>query len=236
MAVATLCLALVPARTRAAAAIARAQPWHVGGMGGVFDVTKYGAVGDGKTKDTKAVRAAAAALESAGGGTLLFPNRAAAMPSRPGGASSSATQYLTGAFNLSSNTYMQIDTGVTLLGSTDGGDWPLLVARTVWPQMGHGSDCTPGSESCRLMHQAFVFSWQTRNVSVGGGGTIDTQGKVWWDCAKDLSKAPCNGYGRPHLSECPMSEPVCGAPSGQGLELEARHTLWRPQLRARGPL
>ena len=40
---------------------------------GVFDVTKYGAVGDGITVDSKAIRAAAAAVADAGGGTLLFP-------------------------------------------------------------------------------------------------------------------------------------------------------------------
>ena len=40
---------------------------------GVFDVTKYGAKGDGAAVDSAAVRAAAAACARAGGGTLLFP-------------------------------------------------------------------------------------------------------------------------------------------------------------------
>lgn len=43
------------------------------GPSGTFNVRDFGAVGDGKTMDTKAVRAASAALREAGGGTLLFP-------------------------------------------------------------------------------------------------------------------------------------------------------------------
>ena len=39
----------------------------------VFSVRDYGAVGDGSTSDTAAIRAAAAALSAAGSGTLLFP-------------------------------------------------------------------------------------------------------------------------------------------------------------------
>lgn len=103
------------------------------------------------------------------------------------------------AFNLSSNCVLNVEVGATILGSPNGNDWPLLDARAVWPQMGHGSDCTPGDESCRLMHQAFVFAWNEKNITITGGGTIDAQGQPWWDCADDLSKAPCNGYGRPHL-------------------------------------
>ena len=115
---------------------------------GVFNVRKFGAVGDGKTVDTIAVRAATKALASAGGGTLLFPALSA----------SGAATYLTGPFNLSSNTFMQVDESVTVLGTSGlRGDWPLVVAKTVWPQFGHGSDCTPGTEQCRLMHQGKSF-------------------------------------------------------------------------------
>ena len=155
----------------------------------VYDVTHYGAVGDGKTYDTVAIRKAAAALLAGKrGGTLLFP------------AGGPGKTYLTGAFNLSSNTHVEIEAGATILGSTRGDDWPLVVARTVWPQMGHGSDCPPGTESCRLMHQALVFGWGETNVSLSGGGALDcnAQKDTWWSCARDLAKPPCSGYGRPH--------------------------------------
>ena len=48
-------------------------------MGGVADVTKFGAKGDGTTSDYAAVKAAAAAVEKAGGGTLLFPVKSGAL-------------------------------------------------------------------------------------------------------------------------------------------------------------
>ena len=151
----------------------------------VFDVTRYGAVGDGTTYDTAAVRKAAAAATAADGGTLLFP---------------SPKTFLTGAFNVTSHTHVEIAAGATVLGSTRGEDWPLLDARVVWPQFGHGSDCKPGTESCRLMHQALIFAWNAENVSMGGGGAFDcnSQKDTWWRCAKNLSLPPCNGYGRAH--------------------------------------
>eukprot|EP00927_Polykrikos_kofoidii_P034763 TRINITY_DN29417_c0_g1_i1.p1 TRINITY_DN29417_c0_g1~~TRINITY_DN29417_c0_g1_i1.p1 ORF type:complete len:426 (-),score=49.19 TRINITY_DN29417_c0_g1_i1:89-1366(-) len=160
-------------------------PAIVGALSGkVHNVRDYGAVGDGVTYDTDAVRAAAAALEAGGGGTILFPSGT----------------YLTGAFNISSDARVEITPNATLLGSTRGEDWPLVVARTVWPQMGHGSDCRPGSEECRLMHQALVFVWGSSKVSVGGGGKIDcnSQKDTWWHCARNLTLPPCSGYSRPH--------------------------------------
>jgi len=45
----------------------------VPGPDGVFNVRHFGAVGDGSTSDTTAIRAAAAALSAAGSGVLLFP-------------------------------------------------------------------------------------------------------------------------------------------------------------------
>ena len=72
------------------------------GASDVFDVTAYGAVGDGKTYDTVAIRKAAAALLAGErGGTLLFP---------------AGKTYLTGDFNLSSNTHVEIEVGATILG------------------------------------------------------------------------------------------------------------------------
>ena len=150
--------------------------------GATFDVRAYGAVGDGKTDDTAAVRRASAALAAAGGGRLLFTSR---------------HTFVTGPFNLSTNAFLEVSG--TILGSKDGADWPLIDAGAVWPQFGHGSDCQPGTEACRLMHQALIFAWRATNVSIGGGGTIDGQGKEWWACAQDLDQPPCAGHARPHL-------------------------------------
>ncbi|GAA3750323.1 rhamnogalacturonidase [Terriglobus aquaticus] len=50
------------------------SPAHAGrGAALLFDVRQYGAAGDGKTLDTKAVNAAIDAAAKAGGGTVVFP-------------------------------------------------------------------------------------------------------------------------------------------------------------------
>ena len=155
------------------------RPWQT------FNVVDFGATGTGHSFDTGAVRAAAAALAQNGGGTLLFPQ---------GG------MYLTGAFNVSSHAHILIEPSATVVGSPRGEDWPLLDAATVWPWFGHGSDCDPGTEACRLMHQALIFAWNTENVTISGGGMINCNSSLhtWWGCAQNLSHAPCSGYARPH--------------------------------------
>src|ERR1017187_4016417 len=75
----------------------------------VCDVAKYGAKGDGKTKDTTAIATAVNDCVKAGGGTILFP---------PG-------RYLTGAITLKSNLTLEVEAGATILGSSDPADYPL---------------------------------------------------------------------------------------------------------------
>ena len=202
---------------------------------GVADVTKFAAKGDGATSDYAAVKAAAAAVEKAGGGTLLFPVKSGALfsadaspcppspcpghanktfcSSDPASGQCSAparkapcppcatpnagmrTGYVTGAFNISSNMRVEIEPGVHLLGSKDGNDWPLIVVDTVWPGFGFARDADPVQG--RLMHQALIFTYNTTNVSVGGGGTVDCRGSGFQACSNDLSHSPCNGYARP---------------------------------------
>ena len=67
----------------------------------VFDVTRYGAKGDGKTKSTDAIQRAVDGCFEAGGGTVYLP---------PG-------KHLSGPITLKSNVTLYLDAGATLLGS-----------------------------------------------------------------------------------------------------------------------
>ena len=100
------------------------SPFEEARAASIFNVKAYGAVGDGKTDDTMAIRKASAALKANNGGTLYFPSKGT---------------YLTGAMNLTSNTDFFVDKEATVLGTSNGDDWPLLSAMEIWPQFGHGA-------------------------------------------------------------------------------------------------
>jgi len=68
-----------------------------------FPITNFGAVADGKTDSTEAIRKAIAACNSAGGGRVVVP----------------AGVFLTGAIHLKSNVNLFVSEGATLKFSTD---------------------------------------------------------------------------------------------------------------------
>ena len=86
-----------------------------------YQVTDYGAKGDGVTLDTAAIQKAIDAA-AAHQGTVVF---------RPG-------TYLTGAIFLKSGTNLRVDEGVTLLGAQKLSDYPIMPTRVAgidmqWP-------------------------------------------------------------------------------------------------------
>ena len=80
------------------------------GMAGVMelDVTRHGAVGDGKTLNTGSLQGAIDGLHARGGGVLRFP----------------AGRYLTGSLRLKSGVTLYLEEGAVLLGSTSPYDYP----------------------------------------------------------------------------------------------------------------
>jgi polygalacturonase len=78
-----------------------------------LNVRDFGAVGDGKTKDTVAIQETLDRCSVLGGGEVLVP---------PG-------DYLTGAIVLRSNTLLRLDAQASLLGSPDMADYPITQVR-----------------------------------------------------------------------------------------------------------
>ncbi|MBV8830669.1 MAG: right-handed parallel beta-helix repeat-containing protein [Acidobacteriaceae bacterium] len=115
-----------------------------------FQVTNYGAKGDGKSVDTQAIQKAINAA-AAHAGTVTF---------RPG-------SYLTGALFLKSGIRFQVGEGVTLLGIQDLSAYPEMPTRVAGIEM--------------TWPAALINVYDQKNVTITGGGTIDGQGKYWWD-------------------------------------------------------
>lgn len=118
-----------------------------------FDIAKYGAVADGKTDCTAAIRKAIAACNKAGGGRVVVP---------PG-------EFLTAAIHLKSNVNLHVSAGATLKFSQDTKQYlPLVFTR--W-------------EGVELMNYSpFIYAFEQRNIAITGGGTLDGQSDCehWW--------------------------------------------------------
>jgi polygalacturonase len=118
-----------------------------------FDVTAYGAVGDGIKLNTEAFRAAIAACEAAGGGRVIVPSG----------------RFVTGAIHLRSGVNLQVTAGATLAFSRDPAAYlPVVFSR--W-------------EGVELMNYSpFVYAHGQRNIAITGGGTLDGQAADahWW--------------------------------------------------------
>src|SRR5205814_2146388 len=85
----------------------------------IFSANSYGAVADEKKNSTTAIQKAIDACAKAGGGTVTL---------KPG-------KYVTGALFLKSDVHLRVDAGVTLLGSQDDADYPLIWTRVAGIEM-----------------------------------------------------------------------------------------------------
>jgi polygalacturonase len=122
----------------------------------IFSANTYGAIADEKKNSTRAIQKAIEACAKDGGGTITF---------KPG-------RYVTGALFLKSNVHLRIDAGVTLLGSQDDADYPLIWTRVAGIEMNWPA--------------ALININDQHNVEVSGDGTIDGQGEKWWNKYRDL--------------------------------------------------
>ncbi|MHC4508353.1 MAG: glycoside hydrolase family 28 protein [Planctomycetota bacterium] len=148
---------------------------HAAATTSCFDVTDYDAVGDGKTLCTRAIQKAIDACHAAGGGMVYLP----------------AGRYLSGALFLKSHVTLHISEGATLLASTGFDDFPPFK-----PDWRIRTDDTQRS--------SLITGVDLENIAVTGRGTLNGQGKPWWDALRE-DKNRKEGqpkiltYGRPRV-------------------------------------
>lgn len=136
-------LVLVPAALAAAGAPA----------GRVFDITQFGAAGDGNTLATAAVNRAIDAAAAAGGGTVYFP----------------AGAYLCGSIHLKSNVALYLDQGSTIVASSDPSAYDSAEPNA-WDKFqdyGHSH-----------FHNALIWGENLENISILGPGRIWGKGLI----------------------------------------------------------
>ncbi len=117
-----------------------------------FDITKFGAMGDGKLDCTHAIEKAIAACQAAGGGRVVVP---------PG-------DFATGAVHLKSHVNFHVVSGATVRFLRDPRKYPLVFTR--WE----------GIEL--MNYSPFIYAFEQENVAISGGGTIDGNADCenWW--------------------------------------------------------
>ncbi len=118
-----------------------------------FEITRYGAVGDGEKDSSEAIQKAIAACVEAGGGRVIIP----------------AGVFLTGPVHLKGNVNLHVASGATLKFVQDPKRYlPAVYSR--W----EGIEC--------LNYSAFLRSEGQDNVGITGEGTLDGQcdEEHWW--------------------------------------------------------
>src|ERR1017187_3739498 len=113
----------------------------------VFDVTAFGAKGDGRTPAREAIDKTVEAASAAGGGTVCFP----------------AGTYLTGSIRLRSRITLEFEAGATLEASDDVTAYDEAEPNpwTQYQDFGHSH-----------WHNSLIWGEELENIAIVGGGLI----------------------------------------------------------------
>ncbi|MBX2992844.1 MAG: glycoside hydrolase family 28 protein [Bacteroidetes bacterium] len=118
-----------------------------------FDITQYGAKGDGATECTNAFRKAIEECSRSGGGRVVVPNG----------------EFLTGAIHLKSNVNLHLAEGAVIKFHRDPKKYlPLVFSR--W----EGVEC--------MNYSPLIYAFEQENIAVTGKGVLDGQAtnEHWW--------------------------------------------------------
>ncbi|TCC87369.1 glycoside hydrolase family 28 protein [Pedobacter frigiditerrae] len=117
----------------------------------IVKVNDFGAIGDGKTLNTKTIQNAIDECAAKGGGVVVFA---------PG-------KYLTGSLFVKTGVNLKIDKGVEILGSQNINDYPEIDTRVAGIEM--------------KWPAALINVLKQQKASISGTGLINAQGKPFWD-------------------------------------------------------
>src|SRR3954462_15396346 len=156
-----------------------------------FDITNFGAIADGKSDSTEAIRKAIAACNAAGGGRVVVP----------------AGTFVTGAIHLKSNVNLHVSEGATLKFSAD----PAKYLPAVYTRF-EGTEC--------MNYSPFIYAFEQENIAVTGSGTLDgsASDQNWgaWTRRKEGGEAPAGASVRKLLDYGERGVPVKDRNFGKG--------------------
>ncbi|HOP96247.1 MAG TPA: glycoside hydrolase family 28 protein [Verrucomicrobiota bacterium] len=146
-----------------------------------FDITEFGAKGDGVTDCTEAIRKAIDACHEAGGGRVLVKSGT----------------FLTGAIHLRSNVDLHVAEGATLKFSPDPAKY-LPVVRTRF----EGTEC--------MNYSPLIYAFEQENIAITGKGTLDGSAswENWWSWVTTNVPASLRASGRRLLEMADAGVPV----------------------------
>ncbi|MBO7169808.1 MAG: right-handed parallel beta-helix repeat-containing protein [Clostridia bacterium] len=117
----------------------------------IFNVKDYGAVGDGRTLNTKAIQAAIDACATSGGGRVLLENGV----------------FMSGTLILRSFVELHLAANATLLGSPNCEDYPVR----------NDTKHVKNEELPRVRNNCFIYAEESEGLSITGMGVIDCNGE-----------------------------------------------------------
>jgi polygalacturonase len=142
-----------------------------------FQVTDFGASGDGRKDCTTALREAIAACHAAGGGRVVVPSG----------------QFLTGAVHLKSGVNLHLTEGAVLRFSREPRHYlPLVFTRWEGVEL--------------LNYSPFLYAFGQHDIAISGPGTLDGQAsdEWWWPWKGTAGKEPGQAPGRERLMDMGM--------------------------------
>jgi len=118
---------------------------------GVFDPFDYGAKGDGKTLDTKALQSAIDKCNATGGGKVYLHSGC----------------FVSGTIRLKDNVTLEVESGTILKASNNLEDFPTVPSKY------------PSYTGEMVTNKALLYAEEVRNITICGRGTIDGNGDYW---------------------------------------------------------